>query len=171
MRALSLHIRMCEERDAPRASSYTCGHTTRTKNLQRHRESSDTYDTVDWLIKHVPNNNGKAGIYGISYPGFYAANGAIDAHPAMKASSPQAPVRSGSSAMISAITAHYSWLMRFASSQLSARTFVPVTSPVRRTWSRSSMGRRMVTSSTSKRDLCRISMRDSFTERSNTGTS
>jgi uncharacterized protein len=55
-------------------------------------ESSDTYDTVDWLIKHVPNNNGKAGIYGISYPGFYAANGAIDAHPAMKASSPQAPV-------------------------------------------------------------------------------
>ncbi len=55
-------------------------------------ESSDTYDTVDWLLKHVPNNNGKAGIYGISYPGFYAANGAIDAHPAMKASSPQAPV-------------------------------------------------------------------------------
>src|SRR5689334_11632324 len=54
-------------------------------------ESSDTYDTVDWLIKHVPDNNGKAGIYGISYPGFYAANGAIDAHPAMKASSPQAP--------------------------------------------------------------------------------
>ena len=40
----------------------------------------------------MPNNNGKAGIYGISYPGFYAANGAIDAHPAMKASSPQAPV-------------------------------------------------------------------------------
>lgn len=55
-------------------------------------ESSDTYDTVDWLLKHVPNHNGKAGIYGISYPGFYAAQGAIDAHPAMKASSPQAPV-------------------------------------------------------------------------------
>lgn len=55
-------------------------------------ESSDTWDTVDWLVKHVPNNNGKAGIYGISYPGFYAANGAIDAHPAMKAASPQAPV-------------------------------------------------------------------------------
>jgi uncharacterized protein len=55
-------------------------------------ESSDTYDTVEWLVKNIPNNNGKAGIYGISYPGFYAANGAIDAHPAMKASSPQAPV-------------------------------------------------------------------------------
>jgi len=55
-------------------------------------ESSDTYDSVDWLIKNIPNHNGRAGIYGISYPGFYAAMGAIDAHPAMKASSPQAPV-------------------------------------------------------------------------------
>jgi len=55
-------------------------------------ESSDTYDTIDWLIKHVPHNNGKAGIYGISYPGFYAAMGAIDAHPALKAASPQAPI-------------------------------------------------------------------------------
>ena len=55
-------------------------------------EPSDTYDTVDWLVKNIPNHNGKAGIYGISYPGFYAAMGAIDAHPAMVASSPQAPV-------------------------------------------------------------------------------
>jgi predicted acyl esterase len=55
-------------------------------------EPSDTYDTIDWLVKNIPNNNGKAGIYGISYPGFYAANGVIDAHPALKASSPQAPV-------------------------------------------------------------------------------
>ena len=55
-------------------------------------EPSDTYDSVDWLVKNVPNHNGKAGIYGISYPGFYAAMGAIDAHPAMVASSPQAPV-------------------------------------------------------------------------------
>jgi putative CocE/NonD family hydrolase len=55
-------------------------------------ESTDTYDTVDWLIKHVPNNNGKAGLWGISYPGFYAAAGAIDAHPALKAVSPQAPI-------------------------------------------------------------------------------
>jgi putative CocE/NonD family hydrolase len=55
-------------------------------------ESSDTYDTIDWLVKHVPHNNGKVGIYGISYPGFYAAAGMIDAHPALKAASPQAPV-------------------------------------------------------------------------------
>jgi len=55
-------------------------------------ESSDTYDTIDWLVKNVPNNNGRAGIFGISYPGFYAGMGAIDAHPALKASSPQAPV-------------------------------------------------------------------------------
>jgi putative CocE/NonD family hydrolase len=55
-------------------------------------ESSDTYDTIDWLIKHVPNNNGKAGMWGISYPGFYTAAGVIDAHPALKAASPQAPI-------------------------------------------------------------------------------
>jgi putative CocE/NonD family hydrolase len=55
-------------------------------------ESSDTYDTIDWLIKNVPNNNGKVGLWGISYPGFYAAAGMIDAHPALKAVSPQAPV-------------------------------------------------------------------------------
>ena len=55
-------------------------------------ESTDTYDTVDWLIKNVPNNNGKAGIYGISYPGFYVAAGMPDTHPALKACSPQAPV-------------------------------------------------------------------------------
>src|SRR5579864_588564 len=55
-------------------------------------ESSDTYDTIDWLLKNVPNNNGKAGIYGISYPGFYAAAGMPDTHPALKACSPQAPV-------------------------------------------------------------------------------
>lgn len=55
-------------------------------------ESTDTYDTIDWLLKNVPDNNGKAGIYGISYPGFYAAAGMIDSHPALKACSPQAPV-------------------------------------------------------------------------------
>jgi len=55
-------------------------------------ESSDTYDTIDWLIKHVPNHNGKVGQWGISYPGFYTAAGMIDAHPALKAASPQAPV-------------------------------------------------------------------------------
>jgi uncharacterized protein len=55
-------------------------------------ESTDTYDTIEWLLHNVPNNNGKAGIWGISYPGFYAAAGIIDSHPALKAASPQAPV-------------------------------------------------------------------------------
>jgi len=55
-------------------------------------ETTDTSDTVDWLIKNVPDNNGRVGISGISYPGFYSSMGAIDAHPALKAASPQAPV-------------------------------------------------------------------------------
>ena len=53
-------------------------------------ESSDTYDTIDWLVKNVENNNGNVGIWGISYPGFYATYATIDAHPALKAASPQA---------------------------------------------------------------------------------
>ena len=55
-------------------------------------ETSDTYDTVDWLIKNVPNNNGRVGVWGISYPGFYTSMAGIDNHPAIKAISPQAPV-------------------------------------------------------------------------------
>ena len=55
-------------------------------------ESSDVFDTIDWLLKHVPNHNGKVGQSGISYPGFYTTCGMIDAHPALVAASPQAPV-------------------------------------------------------------------------------
>jgi putative CocE/NonD family hydrolase len=55
-------------------------------------ETSDTYDTVDWLIKNIPNNNGRVGVWGISYPGFYTSMAGIDSHPAVKAISPQAPV-------------------------------------------------------------------------------
>ncbi|MGJ1389944.1 CocE/NonD family hydrolase [Sphingobacterium spiritivorum] len=55
-------------------------------------ESTDTYDTIDWLIKNIKNNNGKAGVYGISYPGFYSTASLVNAHPALKAVSPQAPV-------------------------------------------------------------------------------
>jgi len=55
-------------------------------------ESTDTYDTIEWLINNVDNNNGKVGLWGISYPGFYAAASMIDAHPALAASSPQAPI-------------------------------------------------------------------------------
>ncbi len=53
-------------------------------------ESSDTYDTIEWLVNNVENNNGKVGVWGISYPGYYATYATIDAHPALKASSPQA---------------------------------------------------------------------------------
>lgn len=55
-------------------------------------ESTDAYDTIDWLVKNVENNNGRVGTYGISYPGFYTSAGSIDSHPALKACSPQAPV-------------------------------------------------------------------------------
>ena len=55
-------------------------------------ETTDSYDTVDWLIKNVPNNNGRVGVWGISYPGFYTSMVGIDGHPAVKAISPQAPV-------------------------------------------------------------------------------
>ena len=55
-------------------------------------DSSDLYDTIDWLLKNVPNNNGNAGIWGISYPGFYTSASMIDSHPALKAASPQAPM-------------------------------------------------------------------------------
>ena len=55
-------------------------------------ESSDAYDTIDWLVKNAPNNNGNVGVYGISYPGFYSSMAMIDSHPALKAVSPQAPI-------------------------------------------------------------------------------
>ena len=55
-------------------------------------ESSDTYDLIDWVVKNVPRNNGRAGIFGVSYPGFYSTMAMIDAHPSLKAVSPQAPV-------------------------------------------------------------------------------
>lgn len=55
-------------------------------------ESSDTYDAIEWLIKNIKGNNGRVGMYGVSYPGHYTAMGMIDAHPALKASSPQAPI-------------------------------------------------------------------------------
>ncbi len=55
-------------------------------------ESSDTYDTIDWLVKNLKHNNGKVGIWGISYPGFYSAMSLMDSHPALKAVSPQAPI-------------------------------------------------------------------------------
>ncbi len=55
-------------------------------------ESSDTFDTIEWLIKNIENNNGRVGQWGISYPGFYTAAALPEAHPALVASSPQAPI-------------------------------------------------------------------------------
>jgi putative CocE/NonD family hydrolase len=55
-------------------------------------ESSDTYDTIEWLLKNIPNHNGRVGMWGISYPGFYTSMGIIQAHPAIRAASPQAPI-------------------------------------------------------------------------------
>ncbi|MGB7135576.1 MAG: CocE/NonD family hydrolase, partial [Acidobacteriaceae bacterium] len=55
-------------------------------------ESTDTYDTVAWLLRHIPANNGRVGVLGISYPGFLAAEAGIDPHPAVRAISPQAPM-------------------------------------------------------------------------------
>ena len=55
-------------------------------------ESTDAYDTIDWLVKNIVPNNGKVGMSGISYPGFYTSAGLIDSHPALKCASPQAPI-------------------------------------------------------------------------------
>lgn len=62
------------------------------KSSKETDEASDTYDTVDWMVKNVSHNNGKVGVFGISYPGFYSTMAAASNHPALKAVSPQAPV-------------------------------------------------------------------------------
>lgn len=62
------------------------------KNKKNIDESSDTWDSIDWMVKNLKGNNGRVGIYGISYPGFYTAAALPDAHPALKACSPQAPI-------------------------------------------------------------------------------
>ena len=67
-------------------------HVANKRGPQDVDESTDTYDTIDWLLKNVKHHNGRVGLWGISYPGFYAAAGMIDAHPALKAVSPQAPI-------------------------------------------------------------------------------
>ena len=67
-------------------------HAADKKSKQDIDESTDTYDTIEWLIKNLENHNGKVGQWGISYPGFYTAAGMIDSHPALKAVSPQAPI-------------------------------------------------------------------------------
>jgi putative CocE/NonD family hydrolase len=65
---------------------------SKKKNKTDNDESSDSYDTIEWLIKNVEGNNGKVGTWGISAPGYYTTMTNIEAHPALKVSSPQAPV-------------------------------------------------------------------------------
>jgi uncharacterized protein len=67
-------------------------HMDHKKSANDVDESSDTHDTIDWLLKNVPNNNGNGGIWGISYPGFYTSASIIDSHAAIKAASPEAPM-------------------------------------------------------------------------------
>lgn len=67
-------------------------HLPNKQNPSQIDESSDAYDTVDWLIKNIPGHNGRVGVWGVSYPGYYAACALIDAHPAIACGSPQAPI-------------------------------------------------------------------------------
>lgn len=62
------------------------------KTKQDVDEGTDTYDTIDWLLKHIKNNNGKVGVWGISYPGFFTTTSLLSRHPALVAASPQAPM-------------------------------------------------------------------------------
>ena len=97
-------------------------------------DASDLYDTIDWLLKNVPNNNGNAGIWGISYPGFYTSASIIDSHPALKAASPQAPMTDlfmgddayhGGAFMLEANFDFYSSFKPQDSPQPPPKTFVP----------------------------------------------
>ena len=93
-------------------------------------ESSDTYDTIEWLI-HNTNNNGRVGIWGVSYPGFYSSMALIDAHPALKAASPQAPIadwfidddfhRNGAFYLLQAVNFMRNWAFRPQPSQTRSR--------------------------------------------------
>lgn len=98
-------------------------------------EASDTYDTIDWLVKNTKDNNGSVGVFGISYPGFYATMAALSNHPALKAVSPQAPVtdwfigddfhHKGAFALMDGFSFYYSFgRSRTGPSTTTARPFV-----------------------------------------------
>jgi putative CocE/NonD family hydrolase len=80
------------EEMTPNVPDSAPGKTGQASLKKQTDESSDTYDTIEWLLKNIPANNGRVGLMGISYPGFYASAALPDAHPALKAVSPQAPV-------------------------------------------------------------------------------
>ncbi len=120
-------------------------HKTRFAGPTDTDESTDTYDTVDWLIKHIPNNNGKVGISGISYPGFFAAFGMIDAHPALKQPRPRPRWVTSRTAMIPTTTAPSSWRPISASTRFSSLVWRGLPRPERSPVSISA--RRMLTTS------------------------
>jgi predicted acyl esterase len=78
-------------RGASTGKYVTAGPQRDSKVPQSTDESTDTYDTIDWLVKHVPRNNGRVGMLGISYGGFLTTRALVNPHPALKAASPQAP--------------------------------------------------------------------------------
>ncbi len=109
-------------------------HIDNKKSKQDVDDSSDLYDTIDWLLKNVPNNNGNAGIWGISYPGFFTSASIIDSHPALKAASPQAPMTNlfmgddgyhGGAFMLDANFGFYSSFKPQENPQLPPKTAVP----------------------------------------------
>jgi uncharacterized protein len=109
-------------------------HIDNKKSKQDVDDASDLYDTIDWLLKNVPNNNGNAGIWGISYPGFFTSASIIDSHPALKAASPQAPMTDlfmgddayhGGAFMLAANFGFYSSFKPQENPQLPPKTFVP----------------------------------------------
>jgi putative CocE/NonD family hydrolase len=109
-------------------------HIDNKKSSQDVDDSSDLYDTIDWLLKNVPTNNGNAGIWGISYPGFYTSASIIDSHPALKAASPQAPMTDlfmgddayhGGAFMLAANFGFYASFKPQENPQLPPKTFVP----------------------------------------------
>ena len=97
-------------------------------------DSSDLYDTIDWLLENIPNNNSRAGIWGISYPGFFTSASMIDSHPALKAASPQAPMTDlfrgddayhGGAFMLAANFGFYAFFRPQANPELPAKITVP----------------------------------------------
>jgi|HubBroStandDraft_1064217.scaffolds.fasta_scaffold00232_11 putative CocE/NonD family hydrolase len=109
-------------------------HIDNKKSKQDVDDASDLYDTIDWLLKNIPNNNGNAGIWGISYPGFFTSASIIDSHPALKAASPQAPMTNlfmgddayhGGAFMLNANFGFYSSFKPQENPQLPPKTPVP----------------------------------------------
>jgi putative CocE/NonD family hydrolase len=110
-------------------------HIDNKKSKQDVDDSTDLYDTIDWLLKNVANNNGKAGIWGISYPGFFTSASIIDSHPALKAASPQAPMTNlfmgddayhGGAFMLAANFGFYSFFKPQQNPQLPPKGNVPL---------------------------------------------